>query len=365
MVGVDRDGHALGVQHGAGLAHPAAVDVPVGGGVVAVVLPNHQVVGAVEGHLGVVLVVHRGGDGEAGGGLDRPRGADDGAVDVVVVGRVVAVVVPGHQEVLTVGGHRRVVLVGRVVADDDARAAEHAAQLVDQGAVDVIARGLVVMVGLPDHQEVGAVEGHRRVPLVVGGGVDGDPLGVLHHALGVHQGSVDVAVAGGAPVLPDNQVVARAVGHHRAPGRPRGGVAVVLVALGLGHCDARRGEALALGVHDGAVDVPVGELVVAPVAPDHQVVGAVVGHVRRGLDVGRQRDLDVDSAHLTAGHEHAHDVGAAKGAVLVVLPDDEVLAACVDDGRGVLVVGALGDGDARLVLQHARGADPRAVDVRV
>ena len=75
-------GEACGLLDGARAAHPGAVDVVAGA--TAIVLPDHQEVGAVPGQRWMGLVAGRDGDGE-GGIEDHPRtGADPGAVDVVV-----------------------------------------------------------------------------------------------------------------------------------------------------------------------------------------------------------------------------------------------------------------------------------------
>ena len=69
---------------------------------------------------------------------------------------------------------------------------------------------------LPHHQEVGAVEGHRRYGLVVGGGGDGDARAVEDRTGPAHPRPVDVAESvPERPSCPHHQVVGAVEGHRR------------------------------------------------------------------------------------------------------------------------------------------------------
>ena len=264
------DGKPRGVQQDARGADPGAVDVPRRVGLGAVVLPDHQVAPRPQGHRRSLLICQLGRHGDAHAVEQLARGADPGPVDVPRRGRRGAGVLPDHEVVGAVKDHGRVLLVGGGGADPQGLGVHQAAVVVDPHAVDVGHAGALAVV-LPDHQVAAAAVGHRRVQLVVGCRGQRHPGGVYQLAAAVHLGPVDVAA-----LLPDHQVTAAAEGHRRGQ----------LVAAGLSH-----GHACQQGPRGGdqrAVNIVGGDLVVAEVLPDHQVVGAVVGDCRGQLVVGRR-----------------------------------------------------------------------------
>ena len=273
--GLVRDGGADGdpraVLDVAGGGHARAVNIPGRLGVAAIVLPDHQVVGAAEGRGRGRLVVGRHGDGDPRGVQQRAVGGQPGAVDVGV-GGALAVVGPDHQKLPCPVSHRGPGLVPGGHADADAAGVLQHSGGGDPRAED-IGVGSLAMV-LPDHQEVGRTEGHRGVVLVAGSGADGQALGLLKHPVWRDPRTVDVRVGGVvAVVLPDHQVGPLAMGH----------AGHLLVAGRRRDQESRAVLQHPRGADPRTVNVPRGGLEVAIVLPHHQIAGAVGGHRGPGL----------------------------------------------------------------------------------
>ena len=142
-------------------------------------------------------------DCDSGGIEHASARRDTCAVDVVA--RVGAVVVPDDEVIRAVERNARALLgeVGR--RNCNPGRIENRPVASDPRAVDVIGRATAVL--LPRHERAVATRPDGRIALVVTGRRDRDPLRIEHDPASSHSGSVDVTVIVAPKVSPGEQVV--------------------------------------------------------------------------------------------------------------------------------------------------------------